>query len=305
MTLPGVIEATKMEEVCYRLLCHASIELPPEVERALEAAYHRESHPTAKAYFQAILENLHIARERRVPLCQDTGVPVYYITLGSAVSIAGNLREAVERATARATKDTPLRQQVTHPLTGENPGTNVGWGAPAIFWDYRDGGDFIDITAIPKGGGAELKWSCVVPIPGAPREETILRTVLDAVSMVGGESCTPNIVGVAVGGFGVDFTEELARRAIFRSPLNSRHPDPKVASLEEKLFRAINELGIGPLGVGGDTTCLGLHMEVAGTHSAVFPIAVALYCWAARYSRACLWADGRVEYITHPSLAEE
>ncbi|MBI2303607.1 MAG: fumarate hydratase [Chloroflexi bacterium] len=293
-----------MEEVCCRLLSYASIELPPEVEVALGAASERESQPKARAYFKAILENLRIARERRLPICQDTGVPVYYITLGSQLPIQGNLREAIHRATVRATQKTPLRQQVTHPLTGENPGTNVGWGMPAIFFDYEDGVDHLDITAIPKGGGAELKWSCVVPIPGAPREETILKTVVDAVAMVGGESCTPNIVGVAVGGFGVDYTEALARRAIFRSPLNSRHPDPQVAALEKKLFQAVNKLGIGPLGVGGDTTCLGLHMEVAGTHSAVFPIAVALYCWAARYSKARIHGDGRVEYITHPQLGE-
>jgi tartrate dehydratase alpha subunit/fumarate hydratase class I-like protein len=110
---------------------------------------------------------------------------------------------------------------------------------------------------------------------------------------------------VAVGGFGIDFTEYLARRAIYREPLNSRHEDPQVAALEEKLFRAVNNLGIGPLGVGGKTTCLGLHMEIAGCHSAVFPIAVSFYCWSARYSRARIYPDGRVQFVTHPELNKE
>lgn len=299
----GTIGADQIENVAYTLLRHASTELPPEVERALRNAWERESNPTAKAYFAAILENLDIARRDGVPVCQDTGVPMYYVTLGSRVLVEGNLKQAFVNATARATADTPLRQQVTNPLTNENPGTNVGWQMPPIFFDYLDGADYVEILAVPKGGGAELKGSCVVPIPGAPKEETILKTVIDAVAMPGGEPCTPTIVGVAVGGFGLDHTEYLARKAIYRTPLNSRHPDPNVAALEEKLYAALNRLGIGPLGVGGDTTCLAVHMDIAGTHSAVFPIAVAFYCWASRYSRARVYAGGEVEYITHPHLA--
>ncbi|MBI4322130.1 MAG: fumarate hydratase [Chloroflexi bacterium] len=298
------IRADQIEQVAYTLLCHASIELPPDVERALRKAWEKEANPTGKAYFKAILDNLGIARRDRVPLCQDTGVPMYYVTLGSAVSVEGHLRQAFVNATSRATADTPLRQQVTNPLTNENPGTNVGWQMPPVFFDYLDGADYVEILAVPKGGGAELKWSCVVPIPGAPKEETILKTVIDAVSMPGGEPCTPTIVGVAVGGFGLDYTEQLARKAIYRTPLNSRNPDPKVAALEDKLYTALNQLGIGPLGVGGETTCLAVHMEIAGTHSAVFPIAVAFYCWASRYSRARIHGSGEVEYLTHPHLGE-
>lgn len=299
------IEAECVEEVCYTLLGQASIELPPDVDLAIRNAYARESNETAKAYFKAIQENLRIAKERRVPICQDTGVPVFYITLGSGVVVEGNLRDAVERATARTTRDIPLRQQVTNPLTEENTGTNVGWMMPPIFLDYEYGADYVDITAVPKGGGAELKGSCIVPIPGAPREQTIQKVVIDSVATAGGEMCPPVVIGVAVGGFGLDYTQALARKAIYRSPLNSRHPDPRVAELEEKLYDAVNKLGIGPLGVGGDTTCLGLHVEVAGTHSAMFPISVAFYCWAARHSRAKIYHDGRIQYITHPHLSKE
>jgi fumarate hydratase subunit alpha len=299
------IKADLVEDVCYKLLKRASIELPPEVETALQKAYERESNGTAKTYFRAILEDLRVAKEKRVPICQDTGVPMFYITLGSNVAVEGDLRGAVERATARTTRDTPLRQQVTHPLTKENPGTNVGWMMPPIFLDYEYAADYIDVMAVPKGGGAELKGSCVVPIPGAPREETIMKVVIDSVATAGGEMCTPVVVGVAVGGLGLDYTQALARKALYRSPLNSRHPDPKIAELEEKLYQAVNKLGIGPLGVGGDTSCLGLHMEIAGTHSAMFPISVAFYCWAARHSRARIYRGGRVQYITHPRLAKE
>jgi tartrate/fumarate subfamily iron-sulfur-dependent hydro-lyase alpha chain len=297
-----LIEAGVVEEVCYRLLRHASIELPPDVEMAIQHAYEQETYATARVYFEAILKNLEIARSRQVPICQDTGVPMFYIMLGSEVAVKGDLRGAVERATARATTDTPLRQQVTHPLTNENPGTNVGWMMPPIFLDYAYGADFLDVMAVPKGGGAELKGSCVVPIPGAPREATILKVVVDSLAMAGGEMCPPVVVGVGVGGLGLDYTQALARKAIYRSPLNSRHSDPQVAEIEERLYAAVNQLGIGPLGVGGATSCLGLHIEIAGSHSANFPISVAFYCWAARHSRARIFGGGKVEYITHPHL---
>jgi fumarate hydratase subunit alpha len=299
------VAAELIETVCYKLLKRAAVELPPDVERAIREAHNRETYPLARLYLGAMLENIEIAREERWPICQDSGIPLYYIVIGSEVCVAGDLRKAIESATTRATKDTPLRQTLTHPLTGENPGTNVGWQMPAVFLDYKYGANYLDITVVPKGGGCEAKWSCVWPVASAPREKAIIKIVLDAISMAAGETCPPVIIGVGVGGYGVDYTEYLARRAQLRSPLNSRHPDPKVAGLEDKLYQAVNELGIGPLGVGGNTTCLGVHIDVAGTHSAHFPVAVAFYCWAARYSRAKIHPDGVVEYITHPDLKEE
>jgi tartrate/fumarate subfamily iron-sulfur-dependent hydro-lyase alpha chain len=301
----SVVNMDLVEEVCYTLLRQASIELPPEVEKAIRNAYEAESQSKAKMYFGAMLQNLMIAKEQEVPICQDTGVPLFYVSLGSRACIKGDLRGAVERAVERATIDVPLREQVSNPITKENSSTNVGWRMPPIFMDCEYGVDSIDITAVPRGGGAEVKSCYVVPVPGALRKEAILKVVVDSLALAGGEMCTPVIVGVAVGGFGLDYAQELARRAIYRHPLNSRHPNGMVADLEEQLYQASNKLGIGPMGVGGDTTCLGLHMEVAGTHSAMFPIAVAFSCWATRYSRAIIRAHDTVEYRTHPSLRQK
>jgi fumarate hydratase subunit alpha len=198
-----------------------------------------------------------------------------------------------------------LRPQVTHPLTFENPGTNTGWGIPPIYYNRLEGEHYIDILAVPRGGGAESKWQCVALYHAAPREKAIMKVVLDTVSMAGGECCPPTIIGVGLGGFGREYSELLARRALFRSPLNSRNPDPLVADLEDKLFTAVNRMEIGPLGIGGDTSCLGLHIELAGSHTASCSVAVALSCWAARYSRARIHADGSVEFLTHPNLKEQ
>lgn len=296
------IKSSVIEDVCYKLLTHASIELPPEIEKAIQEAYQKESNPTGKFYFKAMLDNINISRERRVPLCQDTGIPMFYITLGSELYIQGSLRDAVNSATSRATQDVPLREQVSHPLTREISKTNVGWGIPPIFLDYKDNQDYIEIIGVPRGGGAEAKWQCVHPYPGVDRKKAIMKIALDAISMAGGECCPPVIMGIGVGGYGRDYTEVMARKAMYRTPLNSRHSDPEVAELEKTIYQEINKMGIGPLGIGGDTTCLAVHMDIAGGHTAGASVAVSLYCWSARYSKAKIMSDSRVEYITHSNI---
>ncbi len=296
------IKSSVVEEVCYKLLKHASIELPPEVEKAIQDAYQKESNPIGKSYFKAMMDNIRIARERKIPLCQDTGIPMYYITLGSEIHIKGGLREAVNNATRRATQDVPLRPQVSHPLTREISETNVGWGIPPIFLDYKDGQDYIQIIAVPRGGGAEAKWQCVHPYAGVDRKKAIIKIALDTMSMAGGECCPPVIMGIGVGGYGRDYTEVMARKAMYRTPLNSRHSDPEVAELEETIYQAVNKMGIGPLGIGGDTTCLAVHMDIAGSHTAGASVAVSLYCWSARYSKAKIMTNQKVEYTIHPNI---
>jgi len=297
-----IIDSATIENVCYKLLSRAAIELPPEVEKAIRKASEEETHPAGKIYFSAMLENIEVARKLKRPLCQDTGVPMYYMTIGSEVHIKGGLRKAIESATARATQDIPLRQQVTHPLTREVSKTNVGWGIPPIFLDYKDGQDYIEITGVPRGGGGEAKWQCVHPYPGIDREKGIIKIVLDSVSMAGGENCPPTIIGIGVGGYGRDYTELMARKAIFRTPLNSRNKDPKVAELENIIFRQVNKMGIGPLGIGGKTTCLAVHMDIAGGHTAGASVAVSFYCWSARYSKARITSNEKIEYLTHPDM---
>lgn len=300
----GEISADIIGEVAYKLLVHASLELPPEVEGALRTAHREETNPNGKSFFASILQNIEIAKTDRVPICQDTGVPIYYLDIGSEVVVRGSIREAIDNATRRATMDVPLRQQVTHPLTFHNPGDNTGWGLPAIYYDRIEGADYVDLLAVPRGGGAESKWQCVALYHAAPREKAIIKTVLDTVSMAGGECCPPTVIGVGLGGFGREYSELLARKALYRTPLNGRHQDPAVARLEEGLYRAVNRMEIGPLGIGGNTTCLAVHIELAGSHAASCSVAVALSCWAGRYSRARISPGKGVDYLTHPGLKE-
>ena len=136
---------------------------------------------------------------------------------------------------------------------------------------------------------------------GADREKAIYKIVLDAVSMAGGECCPPVIIGVAVGGYGRDYTDFLSRKALYRTPLNKRHSDPYIANLEKNIFEHVNNTGIGPLGVGGNTTCLAVHMEVAGTHTAGWSVGVGFSCWSSRYSKAVIIGNKEIEYRTHPN----
>jgi len=275
------------------LLRMASIELPIDVKKALRDAYEREVEDVPKMQLKAILDNIELAEKTGTPMCQDTGVHIVYVKLGE-VEVEG-LEDAVREGVAEATATIPLRPNAVHPLTRKNPGTNVGLNMPYIYIEkIKDG--FVEITVMPKGAGSENMSALAMLTPAAGLKgvkEFILQTVVKA----GGQPCPPGILGVGIGGT-ADVAMKLAKGALLR-PLGSRNPDPEVAKLEEELLEALNGLGIGPMGLGGKTTLLGVHIEVAYTHTASLPVAVNYQCWAARRATARIYPDGRVEYITH------
>jgi fumarate hydratase subunit alpha len=275
------------------LLRMASIELPIDVKKALRDAYEREVEDVPKMQLKAILDNIELAEKTGTPMCQDTGVHIVYVKLGE-VEVEG-LEDAVREGVAEATATIPLRPNAVHPLTRKNPGTNVGLNMPYIYIEkIKDG--FVEITVMPKGAGSENMSALAMLTPAAGLKgvkEFILQTVVKA----GGQPCPPGILGVGIGGT-ADVAMKLAKEALLR-PLGSRNPDPEVAKLEEELLEALNGLGIGPMGLGGKTTLLGVHIEVAYTHTASLPVAVNYQCWAARRATARIYPDGRVEYITH------
>ena len=160
-------------------------------------------------------------------------------------------------------------------------------------------GDYIEITAVPKGFGSEAKSSLVFIVTSESMGDAITRCVIDNAIMSLGENCPPTIVGLGIGGTG-DIAMHLAKKALFRTPLGSPNPDPIVAKLEARILKALNNTGLGPMAVGGNTTSLAVHAEICGTHTAVSPVGITYQCWAARYSTARIYPDGKVEYITHP-----
>ena len=288
-----------ISNVACELLKKAAIKLPQDVKVALTKAYERESSETGKAQLKTILNNIEMAEKYNFCICQDTGVPLFFVKWGLKSGLAIDIRKPLIEATKRATANVPLRPNVINPLTKENPGTNVGWGMPYIYYEIEPELDYIEITAVPKGFGSEAKSSLVWIVTSESIPEAIIRCVVDNTIMAWGEPCPPTIVGLGIGGT-ADIAMHLAKKAILRTPIGTPNQDPKVADLERRVLQALNATGIGPMAMGGDTTSLAVHAEICGTHTAVLPLAITYQCWAARRSTARIYSNGEVSYLTHP-----
>ena len=284
-----------VEETAFKLLKLAATVLPRDVKEALQRAYETETHEMGKAQLQAILENVRVAEEKGLPMCQDTGVVSFYVRLGADFPVRKGIYEALVRATKRATKEVPLRPNAVDPIQERNTGDNTGRHIPYVHWEIVDG-DHLELIAFPKGAGSENMCKLAMLSP-AHRLKGLKKFVLDTIMEAGGKPCPPVIVGVAFGG-GLDIVAELAKKTLLR-PLDQPNPIPELAKLEEELLKAINETGIGPMGLGGRWTALRVHVDYACRHPGAYPVAVAIQCWAARRAAARISADGSVEYLTH------
>lgn len=284
-----------VENVAIKLLQLAVTELPQDVKEALQNAYRREESEAGKTQLKAILNNIELAEKTRTPMCQDTGVIIFYLKAGAQVKGLDKIEEALRNATKRATKEVPLRPNAVNPFTQKNTGDNTGRFIPFIHWEIVPGND-IEITVFPKGGGCENVCALGMLRPGEG-VKGLKKFVVDTIIKAGAKPCPPNIIGVAVGG-GADIAMKLAKKTLLR-PLNQSNPDPELAKLEKELYEAANSTGIGPMGLGGKFTVLGVHVEYAERHPASYPAAVAVQCWAARRASARIHPDGTVEYLTH------
>ena len=274
-------------------LQQATAVLPQDVITALQRAEASEDSPLAKEQLQTILRNIEVAKEHRVPLCQDTGLHTFFITAGTASPYLSKLQRVIKHALAEATEQIPLRPNTVHPFTGENSGDNLGRYMPYLSWELIDG-DEITITILPKGGGSENMSALKMLLPTAGMSE-IKRTVVDHIIACGGKPCPPTIVGIGIGG-GADIAMNLGKRALLR-PVGDHHPEPMVAALEEELVHLLNMSGVGPMGVGGKNTVLAVHIEYAYRHTASLPVGIVVQCWAHRWAKIHLAADGTIKVI--------
>jgi len=264
--------------------------LPPDVVRALEATRDREA-GTARVQLEAILENVRIARDGRVPICQDTGTISFFVRLGTKFPHVASLVQVLPEATRAATKAVPLRPNTVHPFTGKNPGDNTGRYIPAITWEMVEG-DGAEIHVLPKGGGSENCSALKMLLPGVGLKG-VKEAVVEHIVNCGGLPCPPTILGVGIGG-GADLALKLGKVALLRT-LGQRHPEPEVAALEAELEELINASGVGPMGLGGKTTVLAVHAEYAHRHPASLPLGIAVQCWAHRRATVRVRSDGTVE----------
>ena len=290
------MEQTKIvENVAFNILKQAVIYLPEDVKRALKKAYAEETSETGKTQLKAILDNIELAEKYQAPVCQDTGTIIFYVKAGSQVKNLDKVEEALVNATRKATKEVPLRPNAVDPFTQKNSGDNTGRYIPHLHWEIVPG-DSLELTVMTKGGGSENVCLTGMLVPGEGIKG-LKKFVVDAVIKAGAKPCPPNILGVAIGG-GADIAMKLAKKVLLK-PLDEHNPDPEIAKIEKEILDAANMTGIGPMGLGGKTTVLGVHVDYAYRHPASFPAAVAFNCWAARRASARINADGTVEYLTH------
>jgi fumarate hydratase subunit alpha len=305
--LSSIIDALKgenlemakvVEDVAFNLIKQAVIYLPEDVKKALKRAYDEETSQSGKTQLKAILDNIELAEKYKAPICQDTGTIIFYIQAGAGVKHLDKIEEALTRATRKATKEIPLRPNAVDPFTQKNSGDNTGRFIPYINWEIVPGNN-LELTVMTKGGGSENVCTTGMLVPGEGING-LKKFVIETVIKAGSQPCPPTILGVAMGG-GADIAMKLAKKALLR-PLDQPNPNLEIAKLEKELYEAANMTGIGPMGLGGKTTVLGVHVEYAFRHPASFPAAVAFNCWAARRATARIHADGSVEYLTHKGL---
>jgi tartrate/fumarate subfamily iron-sulfur-dependent hydro-lyase alpha chain len=285
---PGLVE-----EAAKELYIRALKLLPPDVKQGFDALAQGETDAGAKRMLGTMIRNISVAEATDNLLCQDTGIPIYNVRIGRGVEIDGPaLKEAIRRGCARSTREYSFRSSIVHPTTRVNEHTSTGRGVPLIHIDFSDEFEVLAIEMIPKGSGSENNSWLKMAVP-AEGIDAIKTFVVDCVLDAGGKTCPPTIVGVGVGGT-ADLCMHLAKLAATR-PLGSRCEDPEGAKLEHELTQAVNLLGVGPQGLGGDSTAFAVHVETAATHITMNPVAVNMQCHSARRARATFRPQG-VEY---------
>ena len=276
------IKGEAISQAVARLCMSANRNLPEDVRACITRSREQEPWEPARGILDRIVENYEIAEEEQLPICQDTGVACVFLDVGQEVHIQGDLEQAVHEGVRRGYLEAGLRcSEVADPLRRVNTKDNT----PAIVYTRLVPGDRLKITVAPKGAGSEnmSRIAMLRPSDGAQGvKDFVVKTVEEA----GPNPCPPIVVGVGIGGC-FDRSAELAKRALLR-PAGEPNPDPFYAAMERELLDRINALGIGPQGLGGRTTALAVHIEVAAVHMASLPVAVNINCHVTRHESEVL-----------------
>jgi fumarate hydratase subunit alpha len=264
------------------IIVHCGTDLPQDTYDALQEAMEKEKSPVSKEVIRQILENADIAKDEKRPLCQDTGLAVFFVNIGEEVRVKGGLlRDAINKGTEQGYTDAYLRASTCEPFSRANLKDTVGYNLPAIIHFDIVAGDKIDIEYAAKGGGSENVSRARV-FPPAAGKEGIINYVKEVISDAGGNPCPPITVGVGIGG-----TFEKAcissKHALFRD-IGSVHADPEMAQMEADILEEINKLGIGAMGMGGTKTALAVHIESNPCHIASLPVSVNVQCHSSRHT---------------------
>jgi fumarate hydratase subunit alpha len=271
------VDAKEIVAAVRKMSMDANYYLGEDVLAALKKFEKLEESPLGKEILNQIIKNADIAAEKQMPLCQDTGLSVIFAEIGQDVHIKGDFDQAIQDGVREGYRDGFLRKSiVVDPLNRKNTGDNT----PAVITTKMVPGDKITLTILPKGGGSE-NMSRIKMLKPSDGEQGVKDFVVETIKIAGGNPCPPLIVGVGIGG-SFDRVAQLAKHALLRE-IGSKHPDPFYAKMEDELLEKINNTGVGPQGLGGRTTALAVHIDVAPCHIASLPAAVNTQCHSARH----------------------
>ena len=282
-----IIKTKEVEDEIASKVQEVNFELPEDVENAIKAALDMEDSEVGRKILKQILDNSEIAKDERVPLCQDTGLVVVYARVGQDLKFDGSIEEAINNGVSKGYKDGYLRKSVVKdPLDRENTGTNT----PAIIHYDLVAGDELRLDIATKGGGSE-NMSQIKMMKPTVSEDDIIDYIVQVVKESGANACPPLIVGVGIGG-NFEKSALLAKESLFER-IDKINSDPKLANLEKNILEKVNQLGIGPQGLGGNTTALGVNIKSYPCHIASMPVAVNLNCHSARHISLVFNGEGR------------
>jgi len=287
-----------VENIARELYIRALTDIPVDVRAGLKRGHESEvdaGNKTASKVMLTVLENVKVADEKDMMVCQDTGLAIYKVLIGAKLNVDGaEIKRRLRIGAERATKEHPLRSNTVHPLTRKNTQTNTGQGIPVIKVDFVPDSDKLEIWMAPKGSGSE-NMSFLRMLKPADGIKAVKKYVLECVFDSGANPCPPTIVGIGLGGTS-DLAAAMAKEASCFRKVGTHNADPLVAQLEAELLELINQTGIGPQGLGGVTTAMAVNIEWAHTHISQLPVAVNMQCWRGERACALIDAGGNVTY---------
>ena len=298
-TAPTTAALAELADVVARFTRLVSRRPPDDVTARLKALAEEETNPMAMMIYRTMQRNQELAEKLKRPSCQDTGLVQIFATVGSHFPHTDGLAEALKAAIAQATRLAPLRHNTVETFDEFNTGTNVGTKSPWIYWDVAEGRDDLALHVYLAGGGCSLPGQGRTLMPGEGYEAA-MKFVLDVMTSYGINACPPLLVGVGIGS-SIDAASYMSKLALMR-PVDSRATNPKVARLEEDLQAAIDSIGLGPQGLGGTRSTMGVNIENSARHPSVLSVAVNTGCWSHRRGTIRFNRDLNYELITHKGV---
>ncbi|MDX5363476.1 MAG: L(+)-tartrate dehydratase subunit alpha [Pseudazoarcus pumilus] len=290
----------RLTDVMWKFTAYIGKRLPSDVTAKLADLRSKETHPLAVAVYQSMADNQEAADRLDRPSCQDTGVIQYFINAGARFPLLGELESILENATLEATRQGPLRHNAVETFDEKNTGTNTGSKIPWLDWEIDPKGDSATIDVYMAGGGCTLPGAAKVLMPGEGYEG-VAEFVFDVITSRGVNACPPMLVGVGVS-TSAETAARLSKKAILR-PVDSRHPNANAARMEELLEEGLNEVGLGPQGLTGNASVMGVNIESSARHPSTIGVAVSTGCWAHRRGRIRINADLSYEILSHQGVA--